>query len=155
MLNGGNLKKIRMENNLSQNDIAKILNVARSGYAMWESGYNIIPIKQLIALADYFHISVDYILALNSNKTIIKNSINQEKIKIRIKEFRKENNLNQEQLAASLYTTKSVISGYETGRYIIATPFLYSICKNYNISADYLLGRTNEPKNINIKKESC
>ena len=32
------------------------------------------------------------------------------------------------------------------GKNIIATPFLYTICKKYNISADYLLGKTNTKK---------
>ncbi len=146
MFNGGNLKVIRIEKNLKQEDVAKILDVARSGYAMWESGYNIIPIKQLIILADYFKVSIDFILGLTNKNTTIKNTIDKEKIKKRLKEFRKNNNLNQEELATTLYTTKSVISGYETGRYLIATPFLYTICKNYNISADYLLGRIDKPK---------
>lgn len=34
----------------------------------------------------------------------------------------------------------SVISGYETTRYVIATQLLYEICRKYKISADYLLG---------------
>lgn len=28
----------------------------------------------------------------------------------------------------------------------IATPFLYTICKEYNVSADYLLGKINKPQ---------
>ena len=38
------------------------------------------------------------------------------------------------------------ITEYERGTNIIATPFLYEICKTYLISADYLLGKTDSPK---------
>ena len=33
--------------------------------------------------------------------------------------------------------------------FLIATPFLYTICKKYNISADYLLGKIDNPKYLN------
>ncbi len=31
---------------------------------------------------------------------------------------------------------------------MISTSYLYAICFKYNISADYLLGRTNSPENF-------
>ena len=64
----------------------------------------------------------------------------------RLKNFRKENKLTQEKLANMLNTTDTVISGYESGRRLVATPFLYQICHQYHVSADYLLGRIDEPK---------
>ena len=86
-------------------------------------------------------------------KVIINNyrlqKYNKDKSMLRLKEFRKENKLTQEKLASILNTNKSVICGYEKGRYIIATPFLYQICKKYNISADYLLGKIDSPKYLN------
>ena len=39
------LKDIREDNDLSQKDLAKILNVNRSTYSLWELGINIIPIN--------------------------------------------------------------------------------------------------------------
>ena len=56
-------------------------------------------------------------------------------------EFTNNPNNEQIELANYLNTTQSVIADYERGRYLISTPFLYTICKKYNISADYLLGR--------------
>lgn len=50
-------------------------------------------------------------------------------------------NLSQIKLANILNTTHSMISDYENTKKLIATPFLYTICKKYNISADYLLGK--------------
>lgn len=143
-----NLKKIRNENKLLQSDIAKVLNVAESTYSHFESGDAIITIKRLNDFCNYFNISIDYIFGNTNIKNYnnVKLSLNTEAFKKRFKEFRKENNLTQKILSKELNIGISVISGYEIGRYIIATQFLYTICKKYNISADYLLGKTDEPK---------
>ncbi len=45
-----------------------------------------------------------------------------------------------------LNTVHPVITNYENGKHLIATPFLYTICSKYNISADYLLGKIDSPK---------
>ena len=60
--------------------------------------------------------------------------------------IRNKNKLTQSKLAEILNTNQSVIANYERGRTPVATPFLYTICKKYNISADYLLGKTDSPK---------
>ena len=116
---------------------------------MWESGNEIFPIKRLIDFCHFLNVSIDYTLGLTNTNYKLVADYNKDISLKRIKEFRKENNLTQEKLASILNTNKSVICGYEKGRYIIATPFLYTICKKYNISADYLLGRTNNPKYLN------
>jgi len=59
----------------------------------------------------------------------------------RLKNFRKENKITQEKLASILNTTQSNIVGYEKGKFLIATPYLYEICEKYKISADYLMGK--------------
>ncbi len=141
-MNYGNiLKEIRENNNLSQTEIATILNINRSTYGHYETEYQTIPINHLIKFCDYFNISVDYVLGIPNNSKIKFKNTNHKIVGERLKEFRKTNKLTQEKLATILNTTKTVICGYEKGRYMIATPFLYTICKKYNISADYLLGR--------------
>lgn len=72
--------------------------------------------------------------------------IDSKKVGKRLKEFRKENKITQVKLSELLHTNQSVIANYERGRTVIATPFLYTICKKYHISADYLLGKIEEPK---------
>ena len=60
-----------------------------------------------------------------------------------LKEFRKERNIVQKDIFLFLNTTSSTYSAYETGKVLIKTDFLYSICKNYNASMDELLGKKN------------
>ena len=146
MFNNNNIKNIRLANSKNQEDIAALLNIKRSSYAMWESGNEIFPIKRLIAFCEQLNVSVDYALGLTSKNNYNLNKYNKDKSILRLKEFRKEFNLTQEKLASILNTNKSVICSYEKGRYIIATPFLYTICQKYKVSADYLLGKTDKPK---------
>ena len=145
------LKEIREENNLSQNDIAQILNIARVTYNHFETQYDVIPLKYLDILSDYFKVSIDYILGLTSinNYNENYNSCNIELFSKRLKEFRKNNKITQEKLAKEINTTHSTIAGYENKRCFIRTSFLINICKKYDISADYLLGKTND----NIKEK--
>lgn len=135
------IKEIRNELNKSQAEMANLLNVSRSSYAMWESGNDIIPIKRLIQFCEIFDILMDYVLGIASDNNLINTKFNLEISGERIKKFRINNNLTQEKLANILNTNKAVICGYEKGRNLIATPFLYTICKEFNVSADYLLGR--------------
>ena len=136
------LRKIREEEGLTQEEVAKKLGINRVQYNQYENDYFNIPIKYLIAIADFYQISIDFLF--NNFSTIRYNSFNIVKNDIagsRLKEFRKEHKLTQEKLAEILNTTHSNIGFYEKGRNLIATPFLYQICHQYHVSADYLLGR--------------
>lgn len=146
MIYSNRLKELREEKNISQQDIAKYLKIDNSLYAKYEKEYYVIPIKHLNTLCNYFNISFDYIFGL-TNKLNYKENVNEiDSLKSgnRIKEFRKEDKITQERLASELNMARSALANYERGRTVIATPFLYTICKKYQISADYLLGKIDE-----------
>lgn len=142
------LKSLRKEKNISQKIIANILEIAEITYTNYENEYYVMPLNYLNIVSDYFNVSIDYLLGLNDEKNYGNNfkNINSLTIGKRLKEFRKENNLTQVKLAEVLNTVQPVIANYEKGKNIIATPFLYTICKKYNVSADYLLGKIDKPK---------
>ena len=144
------LKNLREQLEIKQSDLAKLLKISNKTYSAYEIEYEIIPSKHLIKLVDYLNTSVDYLFGFtdlvqyNSYQTGINLNFSDQ----RIKDFRKENKITQTKLANQLNTTFSVISGYEIGRRLIATSFLYDLCKKYHISADYLLGKIDYPKYI-------
>ena len=141
------LKDLRFEKNEKQEDIAKILKISRSSYSDYENKISVIPIKHLDKLCNHFDISVDYFLGLSKTKKYLNSrTIDRAISGQRIKELRKENKLTQKELAEQLHTVHPVITNYENGKNLIATPFLYTISKKYNVSADYLLGRIDSPK---------
>ena len=61
------IKDLREDKDLSQKDIAKILNMSQTGYSKYEVGTNDIPTKILISLSVFYNTSVDYILGLTDN----------------------------------------------------------------------------------------
>ena len=142
------IKKLREEQNKTQQEIASILGIARQTYNHYEIQDSIIPLKHLNNLANYYNVSIDYIFELTKQRKYLnfKKEINIDLSKERLKAFRKEQKLTQVKLANILNTFHTVIVDYEHGKNLIATPFLYTICKKYKISADYLLGKTNDPK---------
>lgn len=121
-----------------------------SAIGYFKAPYDIIPIKRLNELANIFSVSIDYILGLNDNRSYknYKEEIDGKLSQERLKQLRKDNKLTQVKLASILNTSQSVIVGFEKGRNIIATPFLFQLCMTYHVSADYLLGKINEPQEL-------
>lgn len=148
MLYKEKLKILREKNNLTQQNIANKLNIAKARYCQYENEYEIIPLKHLITISDFYQTSIDYIFSFSNNEHYKeeKTNINQFKSGERLKEIRKENKLTQENLANKLNVARSIISKYEKGEFLIATHTLYTLCKYFNISADYLLGKIDSPK---------
>lgn len=137
------LKELRERNNVKQKELAEILGITRSLYGRYENEHTIIPTKYLNKICNYFEVSFDYIFNF-TNKMIYqneKNDIDKKLSGMRLKEFRKEHKLTQDALSNILKVSRTTITEYERGTNIIATPFLYTICKEYRISADYLLGK--------------
>ena len=66
----------------------------------------------------------------------------------RLRELREDNDLTQADVAKKLKTTQQVYSRYEKGINEIPVRHLVTLCKFYNVSADYILGLTNDFKRI-------
>ena len=64
----------------------------------------------------------------------------------RIKDLREDNDKKQKDIADILKTDQSYYSKYERGERPLPIEHLITLCRYYNISADYILGFTNEQK---------
>ena len=71
----------------------------------------------------------------------------------RIKALRQQAGETQSQLGELLSITKGRISEIESGNNTTSLDRVTLICEHYNVSADYLLGLTDEPKPYKRKKE--
>ncbi len=138
------LFNIREENDMTQKEIANILEVKQSVYSRWENKVEIIPLPKLIRFCNYFNLSLDYICNLSDAKYINLTNIeiNKKNIGNNIITFRNNNKISQKDLASFLNTTPSTICAYEKGKTLILTSFAYQICKKYKISMDWLCDRT-------------
>jgi len=56
------IRDLRKDRDLTQTDIANVLDIKQQGYSKYENGENEMPIRVIVALADYFGVSVDYLL---------------------------------------------------------------------------------------------
>lgn len=66
----------------------------------------------------------------------------------RLKDLREDKELKQEAIAIVLKITRQQYQLYESGKRKIPIDLLITLCKFYNVSADYLLGFTNTYKEL-------
>lgn len=66
------IRDLREDNDLTQKQIAKILNCSQQVYSNYELGQRDIPTDILIKLSSFYKVSVDYILELTDNPKINK-----------------------------------------------------------------------------------
>lgn len=64
-----NLKRLRIERNLSQMELALDLGMPQSTYQQYESGIHEAGYSVLIQLADYFGVSIDFLLGRTDIRT--------------------------------------------------------------------------------------
>ena len=62
------LRELRESMDMSQRQVAEILEMSQTGYSKYETGENDIPTHILIKLADYYGTSIDYILGRSNEK---------------------------------------------------------------------------------------
>lgn len=62
------IRDLREDNDLTQAEIAKYLNVTQRTYSRYENDDRAIPLEQLVKLADYYSTSVDYLLNRTDKK---------------------------------------------------------------------------------------
>jgi len=60
------IAELRIDHDKTQQEIADMLLCNRQVYARYERGLREIPVSMLIKLAQYYHVSVDYILGLTN-----------------------------------------------------------------------------------------
>ena len=66
----------------------------------------------------------------------------------RVRDLREDQDLTQRELATHLCCSQQVYSNYELGQRDIPTDILIKLSKFYGVSTDYILGLTNNPKQM-------
>lgn len=60
------LKSLRMENNISQIELANKIGVSKGIISLWENGLREPNMYSLILLAQFFNVSIDYLVGLEN-----------------------------------------------------------------------------------------
>ena len=62
------LKDLREDSDMTQTKIAELLHTSQTVYSRYERGFQTIPVEHLLILADFYGVSVDYILGRTNVK---------------------------------------------------------------------------------------
>ena len=136
------LKKLQRAKKLTQKELAEETDIPYRTLQRWENGESQIKPEKAEKLADYFGVSVGYLLGYDDN------DINQMN---RLKELRKEKGLTQTDLAELLEVTKLTIHNWENGVSSIKSDRLKKLCEIFDVDATYLLGYNNVKNETDIK----
>lgn len=63
---------LRTDADMSQRELSEILHISQRSYSHYETGSRNIPIEMLIRLANYYEISLDYLVGRTDNKKMAK-----------------------------------------------------------------------------------
>ena len=89
-----NIKSLRLQNGMNQVDFAKKMCVTKQCVSNWEND-NVLPsIEMLTRIADYFHVSTDFLLGRNTDETVSVEGLTQEQqahIRLLIKDLKNTN----------------------------------------------------------------
>ena len=67
-----NLRAIREDRDIKQKQVAEILNVSQNTYSQYETGVISLTAEVLIKLANYYNVSIDYLLDRTDNPNMRK-----------------------------------------------------------------------------------
>ena len=76
------LKELRNARSLMQKDISRIFNVSMGAVGNWESGKRIPDTDTLVRIADYFGVSVDYLIGHDTPETARRPAISAEDLRL-------------------------------------------------------------------------
>ena len=64
------IRDLREDSDLTQREVAEFLGIQQTVYSRYERGFQTIPVEHLLKLADFYHVSTDYMLGRTNNKTV-------------------------------------------------------------------------------------
>lgn len=64
------IRDLREDADLTQRAVGEAINVPQRTYAYYESGQRMIPSRVLIALADFYRVSIDYLLERTDDRQL-------------------------------------------------------------------------------------
>ena len=70
-----------------------------------------------------------------------------------LKRFRERYNLNQRQVASAIKIPYQSYQTYEYGKSVPSAEVIFKIADAYNVSTDYLLGRSDDPQPVKFDEE--
>lgn len=133
------ITELRKSKGLSQDEIAKQLDMAQSTYAGYEAANRKIPMDILLKFADYFHVSTDFLFGKTTHQKILESD---NVLGKRVVEAREQLGMTQKELAAKTHLSERKIHEIENGMHIttITVAILSELATALNVQRSFLLG---------------
>jgi transcriptional regulator with XRE-family HTH domain len=150
---GRRIKELRTENGLTQQELAKILNVSSMSISFYENEQRKPDSEFIIACSRFFDVSTDYLLG----KTYKRRIPREERFGAfskRLKHVRELKGISQRQAAEDLNISPQNLSYYENGR-DAGYGLLVRMARYYDVTVEYLIGASPvmQRENIDVNKE--
>lgn len=135
-----NIKYIREELEMTQEELGLVFGVSRKTVAGWEDNHDTMPLNKLVKFSKLYKYSLDYITGLKRMNTYIElSTLDKKKIGNKLKEIRSKLGLTQQQIANECNISQTTYSNYEVGLYLPSSLVLYTICYNHGLSMDEIV----------------
>jgi len=136
-------KSLLEESDYSRSEIAKLIPLSQSTLSNALT-YGIIPsTKTLIKIADFFDISINFLLGKTDTEDFYKSS-SPASFLSRFESLCSEKEVTHYKVAADCLFDKSNISRWISKGFLPELEILELLCDYFNVSPDYLLGRTED-----------
>lgn len=140
---GKQLKTLRESHQKSQMEVCSALNIEQSTLANYENDKRVPKIDILIKIAEYYHVSVDYILG---NSTFESKQERPPSQNTNIKYWIDKSGLGYDEISQNLGISESLLSDYMNGNINIPYQILISLSEICEVSTDCLLGLTEKSR---------
>ena len=64
------IKNLREDSDMTQTDVAKLLKISQRAYSHYERGDREMSLESIVHIADYYDVSVDYLLGRTNKKEV-------------------------------------------------------------------------------------
>jgi transcriptional regulator with XRE-family HTH domain len=140
---GKRLKELRKEHKLSRENLSQKLDISYSSMSKYETDERTPPPDILGKIADFFNVSTDYLLCRTNDRRFAKGTSH---FSDRLKDLRKIHNLKLNELADKIGIQPRIMQFYEEIEEIPSLTALHKIADYFNVSIDWLLGKTDNPE---------
>lgn len=128
-----NLKYLREQKGMNQNEMADVLEISQSAVGNWEQNHRKPDIEMIIRLAEYFGVTLDDLVLRNLRPPIPLYVSN-------IKYLRKKHEMTQEDMAVFLgFRGKSSLCAVETGKVGLSVENLEKLADFFGVTLDQLV----------------
>lgn len=145
----GRLKALRQSKQLTQQQLADQLHINRATYAKYETGSHQPDYETLRRLADFFFVSIDYLIGRTDDPRPPRNTPNTDcrfQLSERLRRTREEKNLSVEILADKLGLDPASIKALEEGSSRTPTAGVLSrLADSLGVTPAYLVGDADDP----------